>query len=85
MFDVVRFSSAVIEDGRRTGVSFFASVDGSPVHCSISARALEVYFGGDSMALEAAFAAHRQEIEDVATALINAKGIHSGELHIDVG
>jgi hypothetical protein len=84
MSDSVNFSRAAVEDHRRAGVSFMASVDGRPVHCVISARALEDYYHADPKRLEAAYQAHREEIEGVAEALIRVRAIHGGELRIDL-
>jgi hypothetical protein len=84
MSDSVNFSPAALEDHRRAGVSFMAAVDGRPVNCVISARALEDYYRADPKRLEASFQAHRDEIEGVAEALIRVRAIHGGELRIEL-
>jgi hypothetical protein len=61
-----------------------ASVDGRPVHCTISARALEDYYHADPKRLEASFQTHRDEIEDVAEAMIRVRALHGGELRIEL-
>lgn len=82
MFEVVRFSPTAIEDGLGHSVSFAASVDGRPVRCTISAEALELYFHADPSNHEQTFQKHRADIEEAAEALIQARGISSGELRI---
>lgn len=67
-------------------LSFWARVDGKPVHCAISAEALEDYFGAASLReadLVAAFVKHRSAIETAAAALLEANRgtavlLHSG-------
>ncbi|OAI54634.1 hypothetical protein AYO47_09905, partial [Planctomyces sp. SCGC AG-212-M04] len=81
---LVHFASTAIEDRRGGPVSFIAAVNGSPVKCSISAEALEHCFHADPAHHEAAFHAHRREIEEAAEALIRVRGITAGELRIEV-
>lgn len=82
MFEVVRFSPTAIEDGLGHHVTFSASVDGRPLKCTITAEALEIYFHAESSTHEQTFQKHRQEIEETAEALIQARGVSSGELRI---
>jgi hypothetical protein len=84
MSDLVNFSPAVVEDHGRAGVSFMASVDGRPVHCTITALALESYFHADPTRLEASFQSHRDEIEGIADAMIRAGAVRGSDLRIDL-
>jgi hypothetical protein len=83
MFDAVHFAPIAIEDGTGERVFFTASVDGRPVRCSISAEALERCFCANPAGHEAAFQAHRREIEEAVEAIIRLRGISSGEVRIE--